>query len=214
MVLSRFLPKDEQFFAFFADAAANAAQAASVLATILAEGARDTEREVRHLRDLEHRGDEISHRIFSALHSTFVTPLDRDDIQHLASRIDDFVDLLEEIGKRYALFRIEAPTPLARQFAQILIEQGNAIVAAVPLLEKIAANAQQIRTQVLELHRLENEGDELLNTSLATLYDGVEDIPQLIHALRWRELYQLLEDASDAGEDIADVIEGMLITYA
>src|ERR671921_1458062 len=107
MVLARFLPRDEQFFDQFEDAGANAAQVTEVLAKVVANGA-DREREIRLLRDLEHRGDEISHRIFSALNSTFVTPLDRDDIRDLTTALDTFVDDLEETGKRLWLYRLGA----------------------------------------------------------------------------------------------------------
>ncbi|HEU0165607.1 MAG TPA: DUF47 family protein [Thermomicrobiales bacterium] len=214
MVLSRFLPKDEQFFDFFREAAENASESARLLASILAIDGDESARNVRRLRDLEHRGDEISHRIFSALNSTFVTPLDRDDIRELATTIDDFVDGIEECGKRFSLYRLEVATPMAQQFAQILVEQGVAILAAVPLLAQAAKHAQDLRRWVLELHRLENEADDLLNNALASLYDGVDDVPGLIHAHRWGELYQMLEDATDCGEDVADVLEGILITYA
>src|SRR5215210_7420864 len=99
MVLARFLPRDEQFFDQFEDAGVNAAEVTDVLAKVVANGA-DRERNIRLLRDLEHRGDEITHRIFSALNSTFVTPLDRDDIRELAVKFDDLVDDAEEAGKR------------------------------------------------------------------------------------------------------------------
>jgi len=220
MVLSRFLPKDEEFFGFFTDAAANAAEAASVLSSILApsEGppasADDLARQVGHLRALEHRGDEISHHIFHALHSTFVTPLDRDDIQHLTTALDDFIDRIDEVGTRFQLYKLGAATELAGRFCRIIAEQSAAIQAVVPLLEHVKKHPREIRDAVLTIHRLENEGDDLLNAALASLYDGVTEVPQLISCLRWGELYQLLEDVTDSGEDVADVIEGILITYA
>lgn len=214
MVLSRFLPKDEQFFDFFREAAENASESALVLSAILNSDDQEIDRNVHRLLDLEHQGDEISHRIFRALHSTFVTPLDRDDIQHLTTAIDDFVDNLEEIGKRLSLYKLGKTTSVARQFGQLLVEQGAVMVKAVPLLEHTGKHAEEIRKHVLELHRLENEGDDLLNASLGNLYGGVTEVPALIQALRWGEIYQLLEDASDSAEDVADIFEGILITYA
>jgi len=218
MVLSRFLPKDEEFFGFFIDAAANAAEAASILARLLdASSPRspdDLARDVAHLRALEHRGDEISHDVFRALHSTFVTPLDRDDIQHLTTALDDFIDRIDEAGTRFQLYRLGDPTDLAGRFSRIIVEQAAAIQAVVPLLEQVKKHPREIRDAVLTIHRLENEGDDLLNRALAGLYDGVTEVPQVIAGLRWGELYQLLEDVTDSGEDVADVIEGILITYA
>src|SRR5918993_2065405 len=113
MVLARFLPRDEQFFDQFEDAGVNAAQVTEVLAREVANGA-DRERDIRLLRDLEHRGDEITHRIFSALNSTFVTPLDREDIRELAVKFDDLVDDAEEAGKRLGLYRLGGGAALGR----------------------------------------------------------------------------------------------------
>src|SRR5918996_3359226 len=119
MVLARFLPRDEQFFDHFADAGANAAEVTAVLARVVANGA-DRERDIRLLRDLEHRGDEITHRIFSALNSTFVTPLNREDIRELAVKFDDLVDDAEEAGKRLGLYRLAGGTQPARPLPPIL----------------------------------------------------------------------------------------------
>lgn len=213
MVLARFLPQDGQFFVHFRDAAENAAETARLLVKVV-DGGDETERQVRRLRDLEHHGDEITHRIFSALNSTFVTPLDRDDIRDLTTELDDFVDAMEEAGKRLWLYRLGAATEPARLFARILKEQGEIVARAVPLLERTGDNAAELRRHVLELHRLENEGDDTLNRALGTVYDGATDIPALVCALHWGELYQLLEDASDRGEDVAHTLEGILIKYA
>jgi uncharacterized protein len=213
MVLARFLPRDQQFFAQFAEAAANAVETAKLLAEVIEFGPT-IERDVRHLRDLEHQGDEITHQIFQALNSTFVTPLDRDDIQGLASEIDNFVDDLEEAGKRMWLYRIGAPSDSARLFARILVEQAEAVAKGLPVLENLGKGAGQLRKCVLQLHQLENEADDELNNVLTKLYDGADDIPKLIQALRWGEIYALLEAATDRGEAIANTLEGILLKYA
>jgi uncharacterized protein Yka (UPF0111/DUF47 family) len=213
MVLARFLPKDEQFFDLFAEAASNALAAAQLLADIIESG-QDIERKVRRLRELEHQGDEITHRVYQGLNSTFVTPLDRDDIQRLAGGIDDFVDDLEEVGKRFRLYKLNEATAPAKLFARILTEQAQIMAEAIPLLSQVGKRSSDLRTAVLELHRAENEADDALNGALAALYDGVTEIPSLIHALRWGELYQLLEDATDRGEDIGNTLEGILLKYA
>ena len=184
MVLARFLPRDEQFFDHFRDAAANAEQVAAVLAKVVANGV-DLEREVHHLSDLEHRGDEITHRIFSALNSTFVTPLDREDIRTLAVELDDLVDDAEEAGKRLWLYRLSEPTDQARRLANILHEQTELLAKAVPLLANVGKHGEEIRNFVLEVHRLENEADDTLNQALAALYDGVTEVPALIVRMRW-----------------------------
>lgn len=213
MVLARFLPRDEQFFTFFADAAQNAVEVARLLAEIIENGAAD-DRRVRRLADLETHGDEVTHKIFAALNSTFVTPLDRDDIHALASEIDDFVDDIEEIGQRLSLYQLGPPTETAQRLAKILVEQAGYLEEAVKPLEAIGKKAPDLRRSVLELHRLENEADEVHSKALARLYDGVTEVPELIVAMRWGELYGLLEDATDRAERVANTLEGMLIKYA
>ena len=213
MVLARFLPKDEQFFDHFNESAANALETAKLLTEIIEFGP-DTERKVRRLRDLEHAGDDITHRIYQALNSTFVTPLDRDDIRDLASMLDDFVDGIEEAGRRIWLYQMGAPTEEARLFGRILVEQAEALAAGIPELEQAGKKASQIQRCALELHRLENEADDALNQALAALYDGVTEVPQIIRSLRWGEIYSLLEAATDNGENIGHTLEGILIKYA
>jgi uncharacterized protein len=213
MVLARFLPKDEQFFGHFTDAATNALATARLLAEVIEPGP-ETERKVRRLRELEHQGDEITHRVYQALNSTFVTPLDREDIRALAAGLDDFVDDLEESGKRIMLYRLGAPTEPARLFARILVEQAEQIAGAMPHLEQAAKRSTGLRTAILELHRAENEADDALNDALAGLYDGITEVPALITAIRWGEIYGLLEDATDRAEGIANTLEGILIKYA
>lgn len=212
MVLARFLPRDEQFFDHFRDSAANAAEATAVLARVVDNGV-DREREVNLLRDLEHRGDEITHRIFSALNSTFVTPLDREDIRTLAGELDDLVDDAEEAGRRLWLYRLAGTKDSARLLARILHEQAQRLAEAMPLLANVGKHGEEIRRHVLEIHRLENEADEVLNQALATLYDDATDIPSLISCMRWGELFGLLEDATDRAEDVADVLEGIYLKH-
>ena len=213
MVLARFLPRDEQFFDHFRDAAGNAAAVAALLADLL-EGGEDAEDQVRRLRDLEHRGDEITHRVFNALNSTFVTPLDREDIRDLASEIDDFVDDLEDVGRRYVLYRLGTPPEPVRLFARILREQAALLAEGMPSLENVNKHEAALRRVIVEVHRLENEADEALNQALAHLYDGVAEIPELITAMRWGELFGLLEDATDRAEDVANTLEGIMLKHA
>ena len=212
MVLARFLPHDEQFFDHFEEAGKNAAEVTEVLTRVVGNGS-DRDRDIRLLRDLEHRGDEITHRIFSALNSTFVTPLDREDIRDLAVKFDDLVDDAEEAGKRLGLYRLSESTEPARLLARILHEQTETLAKAVPLLTNVGKNGEQIRRHVVEIHRLENEADDALNEALAALYDTATDIPSLVTCIRWGELYGLLEDATDRAEDVADVLEGIYLKH-
>ncbi|ACZ37452.1 DUF47 domain-containing protein [Sphaerobacter thermophilus] len=212
MVLARFLPRDAQFFTLFREAAANAVETAQVLADMLAT-MEDVDRKARRLRDLEHRGDEITHQVFHSLNSTFVTPIDREDIRDLASQIDDFVDYIEEAGRRIYLYRISERNERATLFGKVLLEQAQILAEAVPRLEHSKERDRVLRYTV-EINRLENEADDALSQALAVLYDGVEDIPALIRAIRWGELYQLLEDATDRAESVANTMEGIVLKNA
>jgi len=213
MVLKRFLPQNEEFFGHFRAGAANALEVAQLLSEIFT-GTEDVDRKVRHLRELEHRGDEITHQVFSALNATFVTPMDREDIAGLASEIDEFVDEMEEVGKRFWLYRLGRCTESASLLTRILIEQAGHANAAMGLLEEVAKNGETLRHHALEIHRLENEADDALNDTLATLYDGVTEVPALIDAIRWSELYGMLEDATDRAEDVGDRLEAIVAKYA
>jgi len=212
MVLARFLPRDAQFFQLFREAADNACDSAQLLCDIL-ETPDDIERKVRKLRQLEHRGDEITHQVYNALNATFVTPLDREDIRRFASQLDDFVDFIEEAGRRIWLYRITKTTDHATHVAQIIAEQATLLRDAIPKLEDSKKSDEVLRCTV-EVNRLENEADDALSQSLAVLYDGVEDIPQLIQQIRWGELYQLLEDATDYAENVANTMEGIVLKNA
>lgn len=210
MVLARFLPRDEQFFDQFQESAENASEVTKALLDVVDNGA-DRSRNVHLLRDLERRGDEITHRIFNALNSTFVTPLDREDIRDLAVKLDDLVDDAEEAGKRLVLYRLEGEKEAATLLARILHEQTLMLAKAMPLLADVGKKGDEIRRLVLETHRLENEADDTLNQALAELYDGVTTIPELIAQMRWGEICGLLEDATDRAEDVADVLEGIYL---
>ncbi len=211
MVLARFLPRDERFFNLFSDAARNATEVAALLAEVLTDPP-EVERKVRRLRDLEHRGDELTHQIFNALNSTFVTPLDREDIQALAAEIDDFVDDVEEVGRRWWLFGGGRAPASAELLSRIIREQAEILAQAMPLLEDGRRSAE-LQRHIVEIHRLENEADDALDQALGVQFAGVTDIPSLILAIRWGELHHLLEDATDRAEDIANTLEGIMLKH-
>ena len=208
----RLIPQDDRFFDLFNRAAENTLEGAQVLDDLL-NNYVDIDRKARHLKDIEHTGDEITHAVFGALHRTFVTPIDREDISNLASSLDDVIDWIEEVGRRIRLYRIESPTPIACQFAKVILEQAEQIARAVPLLEQ-RSQSDVLQRATQEIHRLENEGDDLLADAIATLYDGVTEVPQLIHAMRWNDLYQLLEDTTDKSEAVATVLNNIALKNA
>jgi predicted phosphate transport protein (TIGR00153 family) len=211
MSLTRFVPRNEQFFTLFQEEACNAVAAAQTMLDLL-EQFEAVERKVRRLRDLEQRGDELTHHLFAALNRTFVTPLDREDIRNLAHALDTFVDYLEEAAGRLQLYQIAQPIEPARQLGRLINQQATIISEAMPLLES-AKQREAVLHSTIELNRLENEADEILSQALATLYDGATDIPSVVQALHWGELYQLLEDATDRAEDVADTLEAIVLKH-
>jgi uncharacterized protein len=212
MVLARFLPQDERFFDYFHKAVENAAEVAEALRDLL-DNYSDVERKARRVRDLENRGDEITHQIFDALNRTFVTPLDREDIANLAGRLDDFVDTIEQAVRRIWLYRIDEPTEHARLLARVIGDQAALIASTVPHLEE-RRNWDHMLHCTIDIQRLENEADDMLDQALMELFEGVEDVRGLISAIRWGEIYQHLEDATDRAEDIANTLEGIVVKNA
>ncbi len=208
----RLTPRDERFFDLFNRSAQNTLEGARLL-TQLFDHPEDIERIARHIKDVEHTGDEITHDVFRSLNRTFVTPLDREDISALASAMDDVIDWIEEAARRIRLYKIVEPTPLARKFGQVILEQAEQIARSVPLVEA-RKYADELQRSTQEIHRLENEGDDLLAEAVATLYDGVTEVPQLIHAMRWGDIYQLLEDATDKAEEVAVVLQNIAVKHA
>jgi uncharacterized protein len=213
-VLARFrlIPQDDRFFDLFNRSAENTLEGARLLHELLTNFV-DVERKARHLKDIEHTGDEITHEVFRALNRTFVTPIDREDISHLASALDDVIDWIEEVARRIRLYKIDYPTPIACQFSRVILEQSEQLARAVPLLAE-RKQAEALERSTHEIHRLENEADDLLAEAVATLYDGVTEVPQLIKAMRWDDLYQLLEDTTDKAEGVATVLSNIALKHA
>ncbi len=208
----RLIPRDDRFFDLFNRSASNNLQGARLLDDLLTNFG-DVERRAQELKDIEHTGDEITHEVFRALNRTFVTPLDREDISHLASTLDDVIDWIEEIARRIKLYHIDQPTPIARQFGKVILEQCEQIARAVPLLEQ-KQQYETLQRSLHEIHRLENEADDLLAEAIATLYDGITEVPKLIVAMRWNDLYTLFEDTTDKAEHVATMIGNVALKHA
>ena len=214
MVLGRLglFPREERFFDLFERNAHNLVEGGKALLLALENpDALDTQR--AHLTEVEHWADEVTHQVMAALNRTFVTPLDREDIAGLAHALDDVVDFMEAALTRMLLFHIRTPTPLARDLARIILQQTEAIDRAMPLL-RTKSDMAGIHEYLVEINRLENEGDRLLEAALGTLYDDVPDIAGLVDRLKWREVYELLETATDRAEDVANVLEAIVLKNA
>ena len=202
----RLIPRDRKFFDLFVEDAANVLASARILEQFMRHY-DERERLASQLRDAEHAGDVLSHGIGHHLEQTFVTPFDREDIHALISRLDDVIDLVEEVGDTMILYGVDAPTPLAVAQAEIIVRQCEQIAEAL-------ANLQSFRGLErfwIEIHRLENEGDRIVRRGIAELFtDGSDPV----HIIKWKDVYSLLEETVDACEDVANVIERIVVKHA
>jgi predicted phosphate transport protein (TIGR00153 family) len=211
-MLTRFLPKNERFFDHFRAQAAVALETALAFQDLL-EHYTDVERKVRAISALEHKADEVGHIISNALTQTFITPLDREDIVLLSGRMDDFVDAIEDAAKRLWLYRIPAPTEQAIQMGRIIADQAKLLTIAVPLVEKNHDSAELL-VRAKEIKQLESQADRIMDQASSSLYDNASDIKTLVSAIRWGELNQFLEDATDRAQDVANALESIALKNA
>jgi len=198
-----FVPKDREFFDLFEEAAANGVRGAQLLEQML-HGFPDSAHLARDIRECEHNGDRITHDILNRLNQTFVTPIDREDIIELAKALDDVMDLTEEVADYLVLYRIEAPMEQSQQLAQILRDATRQVAAAMPRMRAF----DDISHYTVEIHRLENDADRTSREAVASLFDGGID-PMVV--IRWKDIFERLEEAIDACEHVADVLEAVVI---
>jgi len=198
-----FSPRDREFFDLFEEAGRNALHAADLLDQML-RNFPETKALAREILICEQEGDRITHDIIQRLNHTFVTPIDREDILELASRIDDIVDYTEEVADYLGLYKIEAPMEQAQRLAHILFQSTRQIVEAIPRMRDF----RDISHYTVEVNRLENEGDRVTREAIASLFDNGID-PMVV--IRWKDLFERLEDAIDATEHVANVLEGIVI---
>jgi uncharacterized protein Yka (UPF0111/DUF47 family) len=204
----RFLPERTDFFISFRAAAMNAAEAARLLSDLVT-GQEPADQTVARLRDREHRGDEITHEIFTALARNLIAPISFEDIRALARQLDDVTDAIDAIGQRLVLYHLLPVTEVAHRLTRIIQAQVENLAAAVALIEH-GKHREALERHVAEIHRLETEADDVVHEGLAGLYDGVTAIPAFVSAMRWGELYGLLEDATDHAETVANTLQGIM----
>jgi predicted phosphate transport protein (TIGR00153 family) len=198
-----FAPKEREFFDLFEEAGANIVRATELLERMLQQWPDHGEL-ARDIVVCEQEGDRITHDIIQRLNSTFVTPIDREDIYALASSLDDIVDFVEEVADFMGLYRIEAPMEQAQVMARILNESARQLSLAIPRLRTF----RDIHHFTIEVNRLENDGDRVVREALASLFERGID-PMMV--IRWKDIFERLEDAIDSTEKTANILEGIVI---
>ena len=201
-----FLPKNHDFLELFDQASANVVRGATLFTEILRDP-RDRDAKVEQLKEIEHEGDRITHRTFATLNTSFITPYDREDIHTLASRLDDVLDLTHATAQRLRIYKLDEVPPRLIALGELLLAATKEAQKAVVALHERKRQIEAI-TACVEINRIENEADVAHREALAELFSGKPDPIELI---KLKELYALLEDATDRCEDVANVVETILL---
>jgi predicted phosphate transport protein (TIGR00153 family) len=200
----RVLPKDEKFFLLFAQQTECIADAAKLLTAAVISGTPLLGQYVAQVRDIEHKGDELTHQIMTRLNQTFLTPMDPEDIHRLASCLDDVLDMIDAALGRLMLFKLPVLPPAVNTLAEIIEASSRSLVKAVAAM----ATGDHVGDHLIEINQLENEADRVNRQALADLFDNVKDAIELI---KLKEIYEMLESATDLCEDAANVIESVVV---
>jgi predicted phosphate transport protein (TIGR00153 family) len=207
--ISRLMPREGRFFSLFDQHAKLIVDGALALADVLKqyENQKDRETGIKNIEDAEHAADRITHETVQLLHTTFVTPFDRDDIHRLISRMDDVLDLIQDTGESLVLYDIQKITPEATQLAELLRRCAEHVQSAVGLMASMA-DAPAILKICQEIDRLESEADKVMRTAISQLFRTEQDVRQLI---KLKAVYESLEAATDKCQDVANVIESVVL---
>jgi hypothetical protein len=205
-----FRQRKEEFFRMFDKSAENVHEGAKALLDLL-EHYEDVPNKVRRIKNLEHAGDEFTHRILERLAKMFITPLDRDDIQETATRLDDIIDQMDAAASRMMLFKIAEMTEDAKALGRVIVKSTGLLVEAFTHLRDLKKSSDAILSSCVEVHTQENEGDRLFQHALAILFEEEQDAKEII---KWKDIYQTLEYATDRCEDVADVLHTIVVKHA
>jgi uncharacterized protein len=205
-LLQRFLPREEGFFDLFDKQADNIHVGAKALLQMLSHYTGVPE-QVQIIKAIEHQGDEITHTIVTKLNQTFITPFDREDIHELCSRLDDVIDLIDAAASRFVLYRVDHIRLGTVDLVKVLVSATAEVAACVRAL----GNPEKALKCCIEVNRCENESDRLCRTLIAQLFDEEKDPVQII---KWKEIFEVIETAVDKCEDVANVVEGVILKSA
>ncbi len=205
-MFGRLLPKTTCFFDFFEQHIALTIQGAEELLALAEDGA-DRQARIARIKDLEHQTDAVTHQCIEALHRTFITPLDRGDIHRLIKRLDDIIDCMDAAVMRIGLYEIGDIRAEVREIAQVLVRATSEVGLAIAQMRK-AVNSPEIQKHCVAVYHHENEGDTVLRAALARLFREERDP---IMVIKWKEIFETLERAVDRCEDVANILQGVMI---
>jgi len=202
----RLFPKDHKFFDLFREDAANLREGALALQELV-DHFEDVGRKYEHIKKIEHQGDNITHELFTRLRDTFITPLEREDIHGLASGLDDVLDCIEGVASRMWTFKLARPTPELKTLVDIIVKAVDQIFEAIDNLESLA----HVHAFCKQINILEYEADVVCREAIAELFEKAETAAELKDLIKLKEIYTRLEVAADRCEDVANVIEEIIL---
>ena len=197
------IPRDEKFYDLFREQAENIHKAAEMLVALF-DDFRNVEKQVAEIKFLEHKGDQLVHTLMTKLNRTFITPFDREDIHALGSALDDVLDLVDGAAGRMVTYKVPKVTPGAQQLAKVIVHGTEIIVKAIAQLN----HPQNMLEYCEQLTLLEEEGDRIKSECIARLF---ENATEPIEVIKWKEIYEVLEASTDKCEDVADVLEAVVL---
>ena len=206
MGLLNFLPKEEQYFDLFIQMTLYISDAARTLVEMLSDKNADFEEYAQRIKGLEHACDELTHSVSTRLNKSFITPFDREDIYMMSTALDDIVDLIDDAARAIVIFDIQEINDHARRFADVIQRMAVELREIVSILQR----PKSITPRLVEIHRLENEGDDIYHAAIAELFHDANDP---LTVLKWKEIYEKLEAAVDRCENVANIIESVIIKH-
>jgi uncharacterized protein len=201
------MPKEEKFFVMFREMSHNIIVGAELLKDML-DNFDDPVASQRKIKDIEHKGDTITHDIIRKLNKSFITPFDREDIYALASALDDILDLIDASAQRFVMYKVAKPTPESKELAFLILKACQTIDKAVHVL---GGKVEPVSALCIEVNALENEADRVCREAIMRLFETEKDPIQLI---KWKEIYETLETATDKAEDAANILESVVVKNA
>jgi predicted phosphate transport protein (TIGR00153 family) len=201
-----FLPKEEQYFSFFSQMTSYIYDASRALVEMLNDNNGSYTEHLKRIKTIEHQCDDLTHSISTKLNKSFITPFDREDIYLLSGALDDVVDLIDDAARAMVMYDVHESTAHARRFADVIQQMAVELHEIVSMLAKPSG----ISPRLVELHRLENEGDEIYHAAIAELFRNATDP---LDVIRWKDIYEKLEAAVDRCENVANIIESVIIKH-
>ena len=208
-MFEKLMPRKMAFFDFFDHQAEKIIEGCKALSDLL-ENYVDVTDKAKRIKAIEHEGDVITHQCIEMLHKQFITPLERDDIHRLISRMDDILDLTEAVSQRLSIYEVTSVPDEAKQLGRVLIFGVERMAKAVKGLRDMK-NAPQILAECIEINRIENEADTILRAAIGKLFKTEKDP---LTVMKWKELFETLEEATDLCEDVANIVEGIVLEHA